>query len=89
MAVFSLKSVGRLVGKVANVQKLSARSLTHFPIDDKIFGLSEDHQQLRESIFNFAQKELAPHAYTIDKENNFAELRQFWRKLVRPVSVAV
>lgn len=91
MAVFSLRSVGRIVGnvgKLAAVPKSSTRSLSHFPIDDKIFGLSEDHQQLRETIFNFAQKELAPHAHTIDKENNFAELRHFWRKLVRPASVS-
>lgn len=27
--------------------------------------------QLRETIFNFAQKELAPHAQTIDKNNEF------------------
>jgi isovaleryl-CoA dehydrogenase len=53
-----------------------------------MFGLSDDHQQLRETIFNFAQKELAPHAQTIDKENNFAELRQFWRKLVRAISTS-
>lgn len=59
----------------------SSRSLTHYPIDEKVFGLSDDHRQLRESVFNFCQKELAPHADRIDKENNFAELRQFWRKL--------
>lgn len=27
--------------------------------------------QLRETIFNFAQKELAPHAQLIDKQNEF------------------
>jgi hypothetical protein len=45
-------------------------------------GLSEEHIQLREAVFNFAQKELAPHAQAIDKENNFSDLRAFWRKLV-------
>lgn len=32
-------------------------------------------------MFDFAQKELAPKAAQIDKENNFTELRQFWKKL--------
>lgn len=37
--------------------------------------------QFRETVFNFAQKELAPHAQTIDRENNFKHLREFWKKL--------
>ncbi|XP_015179008.1 PREDICTED: isovaleryl-CoA dehydrogenase, mitochondrial isoform X2 [Polistes dominula] len=37
--------------------------------------------QLRNLVFNFAQKELAPKAAEIDKENNFTELRTFWKKL--------
>ncbi|KAJ4439023.1 hypothetical protein ANN_14979, partial [Periplaneta americana] len=36
---------------------------------------------LRQTIFNFAQKELAPKAYEIDKKDEFSELRPFWRKL--------
>ena len=82
MAMFSLNAGAKIAGRLCHVQMLSKRSMTHFPIDDKVFGLSDDHQQLREAVFSFAQKELAPHAHTIDKENNFAELRQFWRKLV-------
>ena len=85
----SLRSFGRLVTSqhrlllpLPTTCQVSNRTLTHFPIDEKIFGLSDDHRQLRESVFNFCQKELAPHADRIDKENNFAELRQFWRKLV-------
>lgn len=31
--------------------------------------------QLRQLVFNFAQKELAPKAAEIDKKNNFDELR--------------
>lgn len=31
--------------------------------------------QLRENIFNFAQKELAPYAAEIDKKNEFTDLR--------------
>ncbi|XP_069705486.1 isovaleryl-CoA dehydrogenase, mitochondrial-like isoform X1 [Periplaneta americana] len=57
------------------------RCLSHYPIDDNISGLSEEQQQLRQTIFNFAQKELAPKAYEIDKKNEFPELRTFWQKL--------
>ncbi|GBP75915.1 Isovaleryl-CoA dehydrogenase, mitochondrial [Eumeta japonica] len=38
-------------------------------------------RMLRKTVFDFAQKELAPKAAEIDRENNFKELRQFWRKL--------
>jgi hypothetical protein len=31
--------------------------------------------QLRENVFNFAQKELAPKAAEIDKANEFADLK--------------
>jgi isovaleryl-CoA dehydrogenase len=57
------------------------RTLTHYPIDDTVFGLTDDQRQLRETVFNFCQKELAPHADDIDKNNNFPQLRDFWRKL--------
>lgn len=54
---------------------------THYPIDEKIFGLSSEQLQLRETIFNFAQKELAPKAAEIDKLNDFKDRRTFWRQL--------
>ena len=59
----------------------SCRKLTHYPIDDVIFGLTDEEKQLRETVFNFCQKELAPHADEIDKSNNFPQLREFWKKL--------
>lgn len=34
-----------------------------------------DLLQLRESVFQFTQKELAPKAAQIDKENNFADMK--------------
>lgn len=37
--------------------------------------------QLRQSIFNFTQKELAPLAYEIDKNNKLDNLKGFWKKL--------
>lgn len=54
---------------------------SYYPIDDTVFGLTEDQRQLRKTVFDFAQKELAPKAAEIDKENNFAELREFWKKM--------
>lgn len=53
----------------------------YYPINEGIFGLTESQIQLRSTIFNFAQKELAPYAEEIDKQNEFQQLREFWRKL--------
>lgn len=53
----------------------------YYPIDEHIFGLTREQIQLRDAIFNFAQKELAPRAQEIDQKNNFDDLRQFWKKL--------
>lgn len=54
---------------------------SHYPIDDTVFGLTEDQQQLRRTIFDFTQKELAPKAAQIDKDNNFPDMRDFWLKM--------
>lgn len=43
--------------------------------------LFEINSQLRQTVFNFAQKELAPHAQEIDRTNEFKSLREFWGKL--------
>lgn len=56
-------------------------SFRRFPIDEAITGLSEDQIQLRNTISNFVQKELEPIAARIDKENEFKELKSFWKKL--------
>jgi len=37
--------------------------------------------QLRETAFQFFQKELAPYAQEIDKNNEFKQLRKFWKQL--------
>jgi len=58
------------------------RSLSnYFPIDEHIYGLTEEQKQLRQTVFGFVQKELAPKAYEIDKKNEFPALRTFWRQL--------
>ncbi|CAG0890199.1 unnamed protein product [Darwinula stevensoni] len=54
---------------------------SYYLINDMITNITEDQKKLRETIFNFAQKELAPYADEIDKNNGFPALREFWRKL--------
>ncbi len=61
--------------------KSSTACLSHYPIDDELFGLTDEQRQLRDTVFTFCQKELAPHADAIDKNNGFPELREFWKKL--------
>lgn len=56
------------------------RLTSYFPIDDNLFGLTDEQKQLREAVFQFAQKELAPKADDIDKTNSFPEMRDFWKK---------
>lgn len=53
----------------------------YYPIDENIYGLTDQQKELRSVVFNFAQKELAPRAQEIDKNNNFSDLRVFWKKL--------
>ena len=60
--------------------KSASRGLTHYPVDDTVSGISDDQKQLRETVFNFCQKELAPLAYEIDKTNSFPQMRDFWKK---------
>lgn len=49
-------------------------------VDDKLNGLTDDQMQLRESVMNFAQAELAPYAEEMDRTNTFNNLREFWIK---------
>ncbi|XP_070489935.1 isovaleryl-CoA dehydrogenase, mitochondrial-like [Chironomus tepperi] len=75
-----LRTATKLLKNVS-IKSMSVRSLTHYPIDDAFFGLTEDQSALRQTVFNFAQKELAPFAQEIDKNNEFKDLRNFWKKL--------
>ncbi|RHZ81119.1 hypothetical protein Glove_123g152 [Diversispora epigaea] len=43
-----------------------------------IAGLTDNQNELRKSVYDFCQKELAPRAATIDKENNFP--MDMWKK---------
>ncbi|KHJ40435.1 acyl-CoA dehydrogenase protein [Trichuris suis] len=47
-----------------------------FPVNDSITGLDEEQRKFRQVVFEFAQKELAPHADEIDKRDHFAQFRK-------------
>uniref|UniRef100_A0A1A9WTG9 Isovaleryl-CoA dehydrogenase, mitochondrial n=1 Tax=Glossina brevipalpis TaxID=37001 RepID=A0A1A9WTG9_9MUSC len=49
----------------------SRQFLSYYPVNDNIYGLNEDKRKLRETAFNFFQKELAPYAKEIDKNDHF------------------
>ena len=57
------------------------RSLNHYPIDNALYGLTSEQIQLRETVFNLFQKEIAPIADKIDKEDDFPGMRGFFKKL--------
>ncbi|CAD5219884.1 unnamed protein product [Bursaphelenchus okinawaensis] len=52
-----------------------------YPVNDDVYGLTDEQRMLRETVFNFSQRDLAPYGNEIDKHNNFTNLREFWRKL--------
>uniref|UniRef100_A0AC34Q6W0 Isovaleryl-CoA dehydrogenase, mitochondrial n=1 Tax=Panagrolaimus sp. JU765 TaxID=591449 RepID=A0AC34Q6W0_9BILA len=55
--------------------------MSTYPINDDIYHFTDEEKQLRRTVFDIAQKELAPFAQEIDKTNNFKNLRQFWKTL--------
>lgn len=60
---------------------VSIRRQSHYPIEDDVFGFDDEKKQLRETVFQFASKELAPLAQKIDQSNEFPQMREFWKKL--------
>ncbi|KAG5900011.1 hypothetical protein JTB14_009097 [Gonioctena quinquepunctata] len=72
----------RTLKKINCFQNIQIRAISQlYPVDDHIFGLNDEQIQLRNTILNFAQRELAPIANEIDKKDKFEDLRNFWRKL--------
>ncbi|XP_059615494.1 isovaleryl-CoA dehydrogenase, mitochondrial-like [Phlebotomus argentipes] len=59
----------------------AVRRLSYYPIDENLYGTTSEQQQLRQAAFSFLQKELAPHAQEIDRQDNFKDLRAFWKKI--------
>ncbi|XP_055385259.1 isovaleryl-CoA dehydrogenase, mitochondrial [Condylostylus longicornis] len=64
-----------------SISASSNRLMSYYPINDDFFGLNDDKKQLRETAFNFFQKELAPYANEIDKNDDFKDFRGFWKKM--------
>lgn len=59
----------------------SAKSTQFYPIDDDLYQLNDEQKQLRQTVFNFAQKEIAPKAKEIDQMNEHKELRVLWKHM--------
>ena len=80
-----LKKPSVLIDKISLCSKslgdIHSRTFTHYPIDNELYGLTPDQIQLRETAFNFFQKEIAPIADKIDKDDDFPGMRDFWKKL--------
>ncbi|KAL4240073.1 hypothetical protein ACF0H5_000867 [Mactra antiquata] len=79
----ALRKVGKLCNGLVGFKRclpLQTRLVSHFPIDDDTLGLTDEQKQLRETVFQFSQKELAPFADEIDKTNSFPQMRDFWKK---------
>ncbi|KAK7603186.1 hypothetical protein V9T40_003185 [Parthenolecanium corni] len=76
-----LNTVRRLLRHKHGCSQFRRGLSRYHPINEDVFGLSESQQQLRKAIFDFVQKELAPFAQQIDKNNEFKQFREFWQKL--------
>jgi isovaleryl-CoA dehydrogenase len=74
----AIKAAARVAAPAVGAACVRARRTI---MTDALSGLNEEQLQLRDTVHKFAQEELAPHAAQIDKDNNWPELRQFWRKL--------
>ncbi|KAK0398002.1 hypothetical protein QR680_002381 [Steinernema hermaphroditum] len=83
--MLSRSALSQVVRSAANAlrngQATSSSSFSTLPVNDNLFGLTDDQRQLRQSVFELAQKELAPYADEIDKQNDFSKLREFWKLL--------
>ncbi|XP_066486871.1 isovaleryl-CoA dehydrogenase, mitochondrial isoform X1 [Tiliqua scincoides] len=75
------------LARAAARRRLSARLLplrrgcAGASLDDTVNGLSEEQQQLRQTMVKFCQEHLAPKAQEIDQQNEFKGMREFWKKL--------
>ncbi|XP_046817360.1 isovaleryl-CoA dehydrogenase, mitochondrial isoform X1 [Vespa crabro] len=82
MWYFNLLKNVRLKNSIKYIYECNVKySTRYYKINENTFGLNDQQKELRNLIFDFAQKELAPKATEIDRKNNFDELRTFWKKL--------
>ncbi|XP_059908449.1 isovaleryl-CoA dehydrogenase, mitochondrial [Gadus macrocephalus] len=80
--MFALRSLSRL-GSRLSVPALARRgcSGSAMALDDVVNGLTEDQIQLRNSVRKFLAEKLAPYADEIDKKNEFARMREYWKDM--------
>jgi len=73
----------RALGLKKSINNLILKSSysSFFPIDDGLYGFTDEQKQLRETIFQFAQKEIAPIAAQVDKDNDIKNREALWKKL--------
>ncbi|XP_068082835.1 isovaleryl-CoA dehydrogenase, mitochondrial [Anabrus simplex] len=79
----AIRNCFRLSNTLNGLLKSSSRRLAsqYFAVNDDVYGLTDEQRELRQTVFNFVQKELAPKAAEIDKTNDFKDLRKFWKQL--------
>jgi len=78
----SLNKSGAFLKSAAQIHLSASQSSSkYYPINDDVFGLNSEQQQLRKTVFNFVQAELAPKATEIDATDDFKDRRAFYRKM--------
>uniref|UniRef100_A0A0K0F7C1 Isovaleryl-CoA dehydrogenase, mitochondrial n=1 Tax=Strongyloides venezuelensis TaxID=75913 RepID=A0A0K0F7C1_STRVS len=74
-----VKNIFKKTNQISNLSRVGKFST--YPIEDDMFGLTEEQKHLRKTVFDITQKELAPYASQIDKDNGWDNLRKFWKIL--------
>uniref|UniRef100_A0A0N5BVT0 Isovaleryl-CoA dehydrogenase, mitochondrial n=1 Tax=Strongyloides papillosus TaxID=174720 RepID=A0A0N5BVT0_STREA len=74
-----VKNIFKKTNQISNLSRVGRFST--YPIEDDMFGLTEEQKHLRKTVFDITQKELAPYASKIDKDNGWDNLRNFWKIL--------
>lgn len=76
-----LPSLRRVCGPTAAVAARAVGTVQARAMATDVANLTEDQLELQDSIRKFADARLAPHAARIDADNNFPEIREFWKEL--------
>ncbi|KAI6214278.1 hypothetical protein M3Y94_00249200 [Aphelenchoides besseyi] len=80
-AVRSLRSIQSAAATVPPVEKPTTSAFSAYPVQDEVYGLTTEQKALRKTVFEIAQRELAPYAHEIHRDNTFTRLREFWQIL--------
>ncbi|XP_058018087.1 isovaleryl-CoA dehydrogenase, mitochondrial isoform X3 [Ahaetulla prasina] len=68
-------------GFLGGLSPLWRRGCAGVSVDDTVNGLNAEQRQLRQTMTKFCQEHLAPKAQEIDRDNEFKDMREFWKKL--------